>query len=105
MKFLEQTQVDQGVVETVVIDVDLGPARPDLVALHAGTDSADLVEVDLTVEQMPETRLDLVTVNTETPPQTMSQQPVTRQGTQDEDNVFIDVSSAVDGIIDEQRRE
>ena len=64
VEFFEQTQVDQGVVETVEVEVDLGCACPDLVALHAGADSADLIEMDLTVEQMTETRPDLVTINT-----------------------------------------
>ncbi|MEA5641115.1 MAG: hypothetical protein R5N66_05325, partial [Cutibacterium granulosum] len=59
------------------------------------------IEMDLTVEQMTETRPDLVTINTKTPPQTMSQQPITRQGEQGEDNTFVDVNSAMNGIMDE----
>ncbi|MBK5655060.1 MAG: hypothetical protein I4N50_25605, partial [Rhizobium sp.] len=74
VEFFEEAQVEEGVVESVVVDVDFGFSGPDFVSLYSYADSGDVVEADLTVEEVSESGPDFVVVDAKSAPQAMGQQ-------------------------------
>ena len=55
--------MEEGVVVSVVVDVDFGFSGPDFVAFYSYVDSGDVVESDLAVEEGSESGPDFVVVD------------------------------------------
>ena len=63
VEFFGESQMYEGVVVSVVVDVDFGFSGPDFVAVYSYADSGDVVESDLAVEEGSESGPDFVVVD------------------------------------------
>lgn len=63
VEFFGESQMYEGVVVSVVVDVDFGFSGPDFVAFYSYADSGDVVESDLAVEEGSESGPDFVVVD------------------------------------------
>ena len=63
VEFFGESQMYEGVVVSVVVDVDFGFSGPDFVAFYTDVESGDVGEADLAVEEGAESGPDFVVVD------------------------------------------
>ncbi len=63
VEFFGESQMYEGVVVSVVVDVDFGFPGPDFVAFYTDVESGDVVEADVAVEEGAESGPDFVVVD------------------------------------------
>lgn len=63
VEFFGESQMYEGVVVSVVVDVDFGFSGPDFVAVATDVESGDVGELDLVIEEGSESGPDFVVVD------------------------------------------
>src|SRR5699024_6052800 len=74
LQFLEQPDVSQRIIKPVVVQIHQRAARIQLVPVHTDTQTVELIESYLAIENLPKAGPDFVAVNPESTEQTVSQE-------------------------------